>query len=127
MTADERIEALLNRFGQTISDLPEPTVYYRAYTGAHRAQASETALKWHDEVDSPQEYIPNVLKLICCTDYICHLADVIDRMEAALETAVLWAACITCSKYKDCVGCEDMQDYQLNDILKYDILQKETE
>ena len=126
MTADERIEKLLNRFGQTISDLPKPRMYW-AYTSVHRDKASETALKLHKADDSPQAFIPDTLKLICCTDYICHLADVIDRMEAALETAVLWAACITCSKYKDCVGCEDMQDYQLNDILKYDILQKETE
>lgn len=108
MTADERIEKLLNRFGQTISDLPEPTVYYRAYTGVHRAQASETALKWHEEDDSPQEFIPDVLKVICCTDYICHLADVIDRMEAALETAANNFDCFHCyQKFLEDAKCCD--------------------
>ena len=32
MTADERIEKLLNRFGQTISNLPKPDERKRHYT-----------------------------------------------------------------------------------------------
>ena len=112
MTADERIEKLLNHYGQTISDLPKPRMYF-AYADVHRNKAFGTALKWHKEDDSPQEYIPDVLKLICCTDYICHLCDVIDRMEAALETATNNCRCTLCDKFFD--AGKDCCDFRLSD------------
>lgn len=119
MTADERIEKLLNHYGQTISDLPKPTVYWdgetttMAYTSVHREKASETALKWHKADSAPQEWQPDVIKLVCRADYICHLADVIDRMEAALETATNNCRCTLCDKFFD--AGKDCCDFRLND------------
>ena len=84
MTADERIERLVNRFGQTISDLPKPTEYEYAYNYEHRRSADKASDNWEQN------------GLNGDTDYICHLCDVIDRMEAALETAALWADCTAC-------------------------------
>lgn len=85
MTADERIEKLLNRFGQTISDLPKPTNSSYAYGRAHRKKANYTAKIWDEELGFENN-----------EDYICHLADIIDRLEIALETAVRCTDCGTC-------------------------------
>ena len=83
MTTDERIEKLLNEFGQTISDLPS--------SDGHTYQLFNTVMGWYDpsakeEVDWASQYY-----LEACECYICHLADVIDRMEWALNNAkVRW-------------------------------------
>lgn len=79
MTPDERIEKLLNRAGQTISDLPKATNYDFAYTNTDYALT----------IESVQEFE-------CCedittlefADYILHLTDIIDRMETALENVI---------------------------------------
>lgn len=78
MTADERIEKLLNEFGQTISDLPKPKEKDNAYSASSLIDARETARDWCGNF----MYITNA-----SDDYICHLADVIDRMEWALSNA----------------------------------------
>lgn len=87
MTADERIEKLLNRFGQTISDLPKPQTADYAYGKSHIAKAYEAATEWHGRINSGS---------LDTGDFICHLADVIDRMEAALETATFCFSCSRC-------------------------------
>lgn len=122
MTADERIEKLLNRFGQTISDLPKAVVntndVQMAYSGEHRHRATQAALEWHlpEAADSNMQDVVSVMA--CLKDYVCHLADVIDRMEIALETAVRCTDCGTCEfehtgecsgiiecNYRICDGC----------------------
>lgn len=100
MTADERIEKLLNAFGQTISDLP--TNYGRD----HRLAALEASKAW------------NNTGAIYANNYICHLADVIDRMEIALETALHAANCDTCQFNSDesAVRCDEEEShYQIDD------------
>lgn len=82
MTADERIEKLLNRFGQTISDLPKPNTGYYAYGMVHRKKANYAAKNWDVSIGCDNN-----------EDYICHLCDVIDRMEIALETAANNSGC----------------------------------
>ena len=80
MTADEKIEKLLNCFGQTISDLPKPEqgIFLYAYTREDLGKAHKAANEWC----TGQAYTgTNTL------DYICHLTDVIDRMEVALQIA----------------------------------------
>lgn len=79
MTADERIENLLNEFGQTISDLPKPQTADYAYTRFPLWKALTTAIEWHGRTNSGS---------LDTEDYICHLVDVIDRMELALERAI---------------------------------------
>lgn len=69
MTADERLEALLSRAGQTISDLPN------RYEQEHRNKAFDAADKFGGSLAMTQNF----------EDYILHLTDVIDRMETALE------------------------------------------
>lgn len=68
MTPDERIEALLNRAGQTISDLPDKYDEMAIDAAADTAEAWSHRITWRRYVD-----------------YILHLTDVIDRMETALE------------------------------------------
>ena len=69
MTPDERIEELLNRAGQTISDLP------KRYEQEHRNTAFDAADHFGGSLCMTQNF----------EDYILHLTDVIDRMETALE------------------------------------------
>lgn len=93
MTANERIEKLLNHFGQTISDLPHE------YDNKHRAYAIMASSSFGDNYG----------------DYICHLADVIDRLEIALETAARWMPCDLCAHVHECGKdgeiwlCEDLR------------------
>lgn len=90
MTADERIEDLLNSFGQTINDLPKaPYMYPKRYAYSHEQmdRAYEDAWRWHRTSIKGMRY---------CEDYICHLIDMIGRMEDALETARRLVGCITC-------------------------------
>ena len=72
MTPDERLEALLNRAGQTISDLP------KRYEQAVRNNAFDAADHFGGSLSMTQNF----------EDYILHLTDVIDRMETALENQV---------------------------------------
>ena len=104
MNADERIEKLLNHFGQTISDLPKPDNTVYAYEVKDIEKAYDTSFKWHNE---------RVIRhgiLLHSGDYICHLANVIDRMEVALETALSCCYCEYCAhntKEDDGVACDD--------------------
>lgn len=68
MTCDERLEQLLNRAGQTISDLPDRYDEDAHRLAAYRAEQWSMRITW-------RQY----------TDYILHLTDVIDRLEWALE------------------------------------------
>ena len=105
MTADERIEKLLNRFGQTISDLPKASEEKgHAYDCAHRISANTAAREWGHMARPMSD------------DYICHLCDVIDRMEAALETAARWGDCFVCSGFgRDCMADNPCEKFEMSD------------
>ena len=112
MTADERIEKLLNRFGQTISDLPKPEqgIFLYAYSREDQWKANTAANEWCTGLAYTDM---NTL------DYICHLADVIDRMEVALETATNTMDCRRCeASLEDCnFNCNEhskVADWQLS-------------
>ena len=128
MTPDERIEKLLNKAGQTISDLP------RSFAGGPEAYGEEArknalcaAWSWYlpavisagDAVD----FMQNRRNETVMAQYILHLTDIIDRMETALENVcgehdyLVWAlkknypcdVCIHRYKYrfeKPCDLCE---------------------
>ena len=90
MTPDERIEALLNRAGQTISDLPQSFAGGpEAYGEDARKNALCAAWSWYlpavisagDAVD----FMQNRRNETVMAQYILHLTDVIDRIETALE------------------------------------------
>lgn len=119
MTADERIEKLLNRFGQTISDLPKAENYKwnDKYEGSKNA-ASNCVEQWYGHCSLPEEFSDEALPA-----YICHLADVIDRMEIALETATECVSCFPCvNAYGHCNGsC----DFMIDDKYLSDVSQEE--
>ena len=123
MTADERIEKLLNRFGQTISDLPNTKDYdwsRSAYDDVHLQSAKKAAYVWMWDEYQDADVIPmdEIEPPLC--DYICHLADVIDRLEIALETALtqLEYYCGKCSTYDCQDSCRDF--FRLDDKLLID-------
>ena len=82
-SADKRIEELLNRAGQTISDLPKPSESSFAYSGKLE-EACEAAMKFSKGEEAKE---PVYFELVLA-DYILHLTDIIDRFEWALENQV---------------------------------------
>lgn len=68
MTCDERLEKLLNKAGQTISDLPSSIEY--------SIEQEEAAMEASADFGAGREA------------YILHLTDVIDRLEWALDKTV---------------------------------------
>lgn len=81
MKCDERLEALLNRAGQTISDLPNGYLL----TSKDGKNLSDMACQWFIDEDSPEGVVLRNLVSIPLYQYILHLTDIIDRMETALE------------------------------------------
>lgn len=110
MTANERIEKLLNHFGQTIADLPSTKDHDwsgPAYGIDHLFAAKKSAYVWMWEEYQDADIIPICKDDPPLLDYICHLADVIDRMEVALETALriislFSTSCFLCAENDDC-------------------------
>ncbi len=81
MVEDERIEELLNRHHQTISDLPTPKDYiHNNFMLATSLMIERYIEDWCDPV-TEAEYELGIYA------YICHLTDIIDRMEWALNNA----------------------------------------
>lgn len=81
MTADERIESLLNRAGQTINDLPTWGGNVRRLEQAKREALTEMGCRWTD-YPGMSEAEAQLL------EYILKLAGIIDRMETALENVI---------------------------------------
>ena len=82
MTSNERIEALLNRAGQTISDLPncEKGMAY---------SARDNYVKLLEEAEKFVGFkAPAGFEIFNALQYALHLTDVIDRMETALENVL---------------------------------------
>lgn len=104
MTTDERLESLVSSFGQTISDLPKADASEYAYSREHLGSANMAAWRWHENQHG-------ISMNLDCEDYICHLADVIDRMEAALETARRWMGCEMCGRSG---SCQKVTDYEVD-------------
>lgn len=96
----------MNRFWQTISDLPQ------TYSYESRLSVSKEANAWNNDRYN-------------FTAYACHLADIIDRMDTALETALRKMPCVHCSDfYKEsdnsmCSKCieEIKSEYRVNDCV----------
>lgn len=102
MKADERIEKLLNSFGQTIDDLPI------VYESQHFLPAQNAMYDWLESREG--KYFVKDWNNDAQWNYICHLADVIDRMEAALETA-RWYAWMMSSSYMPDITKQDCPEY----------------
>jgi len=87
---DERIEKLLNRAGQTISDLPrkQGESVSEPYSGEECVKANGTAWRWYLNVDADMDDYDSTRSKYVLKQYILHLTDVIDRLENALENQV---------------------------------------
>lgn len=120
LKADERIEKLLNCFGQTISDLPKGRDYmHKDKLIVSMKNADRQAFDWFN----PE--LRGEFDFFGLHAYICHLADVIDRMEVALETAKLTMDCRLCKTcFPVCqLHCEThakVTDWQLSGMDQYD-------
>lgn len=89
MTADERIEALLNRAGQTISDLPRKgTEASEPYPLSACPKANGAAWGWYLDIGGDMDDYDSTRTKLVLKQYILHLTDVIDRMETALENVI---------------------------------------
>lgn len=83
-SVDKRIEELLNRAGQTISDLPKG---YLLNVGEAKT-VQGVACRWFIGEDAPEGVALRNLVSIPLYQYILHLTDIIDRMEWALENVL---------------------------------------
>ena len=84
VASDERLEQLLNRAGQTISDLPRSDGKHLTYDREQRSGAEHEVFAFAHQTG----YVDVIDCLAMHQDYIMHLTDVIDRMEWALENQV---------------------------------------
>ena len=114
---EKRLEKLLNSFGGTLQDLP---IIYDYDKPSYQMNAQQAMYQWLEERgginyikdwDKSPEY-----------NYICHLADVIDKLETALMTARRMISCRDCIEVgaEECYGtCEDrfrISDYALTGL-----------
>lgn len=86
MTCNERLEALLNQAGQTISDLPNGDGRHLIYDRELRKCVVRASRDLHGI--SCDDLVDIIDETRMVTDYILHLTDIIDRMEWALENQV---------------------------------------
>lgn len=104
MTSPEKIEELLNRFGQTISDLPSTKDYdwsREAHEVEQMSQAKKMAYVWMWDEYADADIIPIDEVEPPLLDFICHQSEVIERLVAALETAEKVASCDFCKKHEE--------------------------
>lgn len=90
MTCDERLEALLNRAGQTISDLPkrEGTEASEPYPLSALPKSNGVAWNWYLDIGTDMDDYDSTRSKMVLKLYILHLTDIIDRMEIALENVI---------------------------------------
>ena len=112
MTSPEKIEELLNRFGQTISDLPKnEKTGKEPYRRAKRKMASASACEWYlkGEITKAKLFstaIPDECRETILRCFICHQSDVIERLIDALKVAEKTASCEYCKKREsNCGSC----------------------
>lgn len=81
MTSKERIEELLNHYGETLKDLPERPKIGFVYSEENLQDANNMASVW-----SFGEGFHDCSSLVLL-DFICHQSNVIEKFVKALETA----------------------------------------
>lgn len=87
MTCNERLEALLNRAGQTISDLPKAGEFTYAHlvNNPYTVLVVEKAIHDYERFGYAEYNSKSTDDYRMAIDYILHLTDIIDRLEWALE------------------------------------------
>ena len=122
MTSLEKIEEILNRFGQTISDLPSTKDYdwsREAHEVEQMKQAKKMAYVWMWDEYADADIIPIDEIEPPLLDFICHQSDVIERLIKALETAEKIVSCEYCVKHESkCGNCSGYEctGFQMMDM-----------
>ena len=101
-SADKRIEELLNRAGQTISDLPK-------VNGIGMPYGVDTYKPLLKEASNFTQFnAPAGFEVFNVIQYALHLTDVIDRLETALENVCNERDYLAyrLRRYRDCQSCE---------------------
>lgn len=83
MTSKEKIEKLLNYYGDTLNDLPSPSVDRYAHYPSDLNEACERATGWSFGITNMRVTESSL------ADYICHQNDIIEKLIKALESAEL--------------------------------------
>lgn len=83
MTSKEKIEKLLNYYGDTLNDLPSPDVDRYAHYPADLNNACERATEWSFGIKNMRVTESSL------ADFICHQSDIIKKLVKALESAEL--------------------------------------
>lgn len=83
MTSKEKIEKLLNYYGDTLNDLPSPSVDRYAHFPTDIKNACEQATGWSFGITNMRVTESSL------ADYICHQNDIIGKLVKALESAEL--------------------------------------
>ena len=81
MTSKEKIEKLLNYYGDTLNDLPSPSVDRYAYSPADLSNACKQATGWSFGITNMRVTESSL------ADFICHQSAVIEKLVKALESA----------------------------------------
>lgn len=103
MTSNERIEKTLNRAGQTASDLPKSYGWYLTYDKELRSNAEHQVFEFAGQ----SGFVDIIDCLAIHQDYIIHQAEVIDRLETALENVCNERDYLAyrLRRYRDCQSC----------------------
>lgn len=83
MTSKEKIEQLLNYYGDTLNDLPSPSNDRYAYYPTDLNDACERASGWSFGITNMRVTESSL------ADFICHQSDIIEKLVKALESAGL--------------------------------------
>lgn len=83
MTSKEKIEKLLNYYGDTLNDLPSPSDDRYAYHPTDLNNAYERATEWSFGIKNLRVTESSL------ADFICHQSDIIEKLVKALESAEL--------------------------------------
>lgn len=88
-SCDKRLEELLNRAGQTISDLPtKGFAQSEPYPLSALPKANGTAWNWYLGIGADMDAYDSTRSKMILKLYILHLTDIIDRLEWALENVI---------------------------------------
>ena len=99
MTGDERIEKALNRFGETLDGLPN--IYGREDSAAILTESA----KWFMDSNPGEK-----AGMFSTIPYACRLADIIEKLMTALETATRLIDCTACQNFWSCRNSRRMDN-----------------
>lgn len=110
-SCDKRLEELLNRAGQTISDLPKKdgVAQSEPYPLSALPKANGTAWNWYLDIGADMDAYDSTRSKMILKLYILHLTDIIDRLEWTLDKTIREKSYL---RAKCCYKCAAFDDYE---------------